>query len=264
MQDFGPFPSHFGVDNLGIRNANTVYWHLTTPMLYEQAARRREGTLAHLGPLIVRTGDHTGRSPNDKFIVKEPTSEGDIWWGKVNRPISQENFDSLLRKVLAYTQQRDVYVFDGYAGADERYRLPVRIITEYAWHNLFARNMFIRPPIEELATFAPNFTVYHAPEYQSDPAKHGTNSGTFIVLNLAERTILIGGTRYAGELKKAMFTVMNYRYGPLWMLIRHHTEGEHSASFATFIYPDRKMLCVASSPCIKSRNDVCIEPEYCV
>lgn len=211
MQDFGPFPSHFGVENHGIRNANTVYWHLTTPMLYEQAARRREGTLAHLGPLIVRTGDHTGRSPNDKFIVKEPTSEGDIWWGKVNRPISQENFDSLLRKVLAYTQQRDVFVFDGYAGADDRYRLPVRIITEYAWHNMFARNMFIREfDPDTLRDFVPQFTVIDMPRFHASPDQDGTNSQTFILVDFGRSLVLIGGTEYAGEIKKSVFSALNY------------------------------------------------------
>ena len=129
MQHFGSFVGKYGVENHGIKNAGTVYWNLTTPMLYEQAVRRREGTIAHLGPLVVHTGDHTGRSPNDKFIVREPTSENDIWWGKVNRDISQEKFDNLLRKMLAYLQNRDIFVFDGYAGADSDYRLPVRDIT---------------------------------------------------------------------------------------------------------------------------------------
>jgi len=211
MQNFGPFPSHYGVENHGIRNANTVYWHLTTPMLYEQASRRREGTLAHHGPLIVRTGDHTGRSPNDKFIVKEPTSENDIWWGKVNRSISQENFDSLLRKVLAYTQQRDVYVFDGYGGADERYRMPVRIITEYAWHNLFARNMFIRELDEKkLRDFVPQFTVIDMPRFHAMPEQDGTHSQTFILVDFGRRIVLIGGTEYAGEIKKSIFGALNY------------------------------------------------------
>ena len=146
MQNFGPQISEYGVENHGIINAGTVYWNLTTPMLYEQVVRRREGDILHLGPMVVRTGDHTGRSPNDKFIAKEPTTEKQIWWGKVNRPFEQRQFDWMLRKVLAYTQNRDIFVFDGYAGADERYRMPVRIITEYAWHSLFARNMFILEP----------------------------------------------------------------------------------------------------------------------
>ncbi len=144
MQDFGPFPSKFGIENHELHNANTIYWHLTTPMLYEQVVRRREGEVMHMGPLVVRTGDHTGRSPNDKFIVREPSTENEIWWGDVNRAITQEQFDYLYGRIQAYVQNTDVFVFDGYAGADERYRLPVRIITEFAWHSLFARNMFKR------------------------------------------------------------------------------------------------------------------------
>ncbi len=211
MQDFGPFPSRYGVENHGIRNASTVYWHLTTPMLYEQIARRREGVLAHMGPLIVRTGDHTGRSPNDKFIVKEPTTEGHIWWGKVNRPVAQESFDALLRKVLAYTQQRDIFVFDGYAGADQHYRVPVRIITEYAWHNLFARNMFIREhDPQALLDFVPQFTVIDMPRFHAVPDQDGTQSQTFILVDFGRRIVLIGGTEYAGEIKKSVFSALNY------------------------------------------------------
>lgn len=211
MQNFGPNPSTYGVDNHGIRNAGTVYWHLTTPMLYEQAARRREGVVAHLGPLVVRTGDHTGRSPNDKFIVRESTSENEIWWGKINRPIPQEKFDDLMRKVLAYIQQRDVFIFDGYAGADARYRMPVRIITEYAWHSLFARNMFIREfDPEVLESFVPEFTVIDMPRFHATPEYDGTNSQTFILVDFGKRLVLIGGTEYSGEIKKSIFTALNY------------------------------------------------------
>ncbi len=169
MQNFGPHPSKFGVENHGIKNANTVYWHLTTPMLYEQAVRRREADLMHLGPLVVRTGDHTGRSANDKFIVKEPTTEQDIWWGSVNVSISQEQFNDLCRRIRAYLQNRDIFVFDGYAGADERYRMPVRIITEYAWHSLFARNMFRRyDSRDELLKHKPDFTIIHMPNFHAN------------------------------------------------------------------------------------------------
>jgi phosphoenolpyruvate carboxykinase (ATP) len=144
MQNFGPYISSYGVENVGIQNPETVYWNLPGPQLYEQIIRRREGMVAHLGPVVVHTGDHTGRSPNDKFTVLEPTSEKDIWWGDVNRSITQQNYDRLYRKLRAYIQNRDIFVFDGYVGADPRYQMPVRIITEYAWHSLFARNMFIR------------------------------------------------------------------------------------------------------------------------
>ncbi|HRN67290.1 MAG TPA: phosphoenolpyruvate carboxykinase [Promineifilum sp.] len=211
MQNFGAFVSHYGVDNHGIKNPGTVYWNLTTAMLYEHVTRKDEGKIAHLGPLVVQTGGHTGRSPNDRFVVKEPESESKIWWGKVNRPFSQENFDYLYRKMLAYVQNRDIYVFDGYVGADPTYRMPVRIITEYAWHNLFARNMFIREfDPEKLRNHVPQFTVIDMPRLKAEPDLDGTNSQTFILVDFGRRLVLIGGTEYAGEIKKSIFTAMNY------------------------------------------------------
>jgi phosphoenolpyruvate carboxykinase (ATP) len=211
MQNSGSFIGKHGLDHHGIHNPNAVYWHLSTPMLYEQIVRRREGAIAHLGPMIVRTGDHTGRSPNDKFIVREPTSEADIWWSAVNRPIEQEKFDALLRRAQAYLQNRDVFVFDGYAGADERYRLPVRVITEYAWHSLFARNMFIRElDPDRLRRFVPQFTVINVPRFHAEPQFDGTNSQTFILVDFGKRLVLIGGTEYAGEIKKSIFSALNY------------------------------------------------------
>lgn len=211
MQNFGAFVSHYGVDNHGIKNPGTVYWNLTTAMLYEHVTRKDEGKIAHLGPLVVQTGGHTGRSPNDRFVVKEPGSESKVWWGKVNRPFSQENFDYLYRKMLAYVQNRDIYVFDGYVGADPTYRMPVRIITEYAWHNLFARNMFIREfDPEKLRNHVPQFTVIDMPRLKAEPDLDGTNSQTFILVDFGRRLVLIGGTEYAGEIKKSIFTAMNY------------------------------------------------------
>lgn len=211
MQNFGTYVSRYGIENHGIRNPGTVYWNLTTSMLYEQIIRRREGLLAHLGPIVVHTGDHTGRSPNDKFIVKEPTSESDIWWGNINRPIEQHKFDNLYRKMIAYMHNRDIFVFDGHAGADPEYQMPVRIITEYAWHNLFARNMFVREfNPDKLRNHVPEFTVIDMPRFHADPASDGTNSQTFILMDFGKRLVLIGGTEYAGEIKKSIFTVMNY------------------------------------------------------
>jgi phosphoenolpyruvate carboxykinase (ATP) len=211
MQNIGPYPSEYGVERHGIQNANTVYWHMTTPMFYEQIVRRREGEILHLGPVVVRTGDHTGRSPNDKFIVREPTSEKDIWWGDVNRSITQEQFDYLLRRIQAYLQNRDIFVFDGYAGADERYQMPVRVITEFAWHSLFARNMFkLEFEDQKLKTFKPDFTVIDMPQFHADPQFDGTNSQTFILVDFGKKLVLIGGTAYSGEIKKSIFTAMNY------------------------------------------------------
>jgi phosphoenolpyruvate carboxykinase (ATP) len=199
------------LDAQGLRPTGTVHTNLIVAQLIEHAVRRGEGQLAEAGPLATVTAPHTGRSPDDKFIVRRAETEGDIDWGNVNRPMEPAHFDALLADVQAYLSAQDeLFVQDLYCGADPAYRLAVRYVSPSAWHMAFVRNMFIRPGDEELATFAPNFTVLHAPEMQADPARHGTRSGTFIVLDLARRMILIGGTRYAGELKKAMFTVMNY------------------------------------------------------
>jgi phosphoenolpyruvate carboxykinase (ATP) len=179
-------------------------------LLYEEAIRRREARVAHLGPLVVRTGQYTGRAPKDKFVVQDSTSQDKVWWGSVNQPMSEERFDALKRRLLAYWQGRDLFVQDCYAGADPNYRLPIRVITETAWHNLFARDMFIQAKPEELATHVPEFTVLHAPNFHAIPEEDGTRSEVFIVVNLSKKMILIGGTQYAGEIKKSIFSVLNY------------------------------------------------------
>jgi phosphoenolpyruvate carboxykinase (ATP) len=203
--------STIGLSKLGLNPTGQVNWNLIAPELMQAAARRGEGEFAAMGPFVAVTSPHTGRSPNDKFVVKESASEADVDWGKVNQPYSPEHYQALLADVRAYLdEQEELFVQDLYCGADPAYRLSVRYVSPNAWHMAFVRNMFIRPELTELPTFDPNFTVLHAPEFQADPAKHGTRTSTFIVLNLSERTILIGGTRYAGELKKSMFTVMNY------------------------------------------------------
>lgn len=200
-----------GLRSLGINPSGEVHWNLRGTQLIEAALRRGEGELADMGPFVAVTRPHTGRSPNDKFVVREPSTEKDVDWGKVNQPIGEDNYRVLLGDVREYLSARhDLYVEDLYCGADSAYRLNVRYVSPNAWHMAFVRNMFIRPELAELAGFEPNFTVLHAPEFEADPARHGTRTSTFIILNLAERTILIGGTRYAGELKKSMFTVMNY------------------------------------------------------
>ena len=203
--------STIGLKKQGLDPKGKLHWNLIAPELMAAAARRNEGVFAARGPFVAVTSPHTGRSPNDKFVVKEPSSENDVDWGKVNQPYAPEKYEALLADVRAYLNDREeLFIEDLYCGADANYRLSVRYVSPNAWHMAFVRNMFIRPDFTELATFDPNFTVLHAPEFQADPAKHGTRTGTFIVLNIAERTILIGGTRYAGELKKSMFTVMNY------------------------------------------------------
>ncbi len=210
-QDDRGLQGKVGLEAQGLKPKGEVHWNLVAPVLIEQAVRRGEGRLAEMGPFCAITAPHTGRSPNDKFLVKESASENDVDWGKVNQPFSAEQFETLLADVKEYLNNREaLYVEDLYCGADPKFRLSVRYVSPNAWQMAFVRNMFIRPEASELPTFDPNFTVLHAPAFEADPAKHGTRSGTFIVLNLEKRMILIGGTKYAGELKKSMFTVMNY------------------------------------------------------
>ena len=202
--------SPYGLDNHGILNVRKVHWNHNTALLYEDIIKNGEGHVAHLGPVVVRTGSHTGRAARDKFIVEEPTTQDKVWWGKVNKPISQQHFDNMFRRLQAYLQDRDVWVQDCFAGADARYRLPVRVVTVRAWHSLFARTMFIQATDEEQAVHKPEFTILHAPPFHAIPEVDGTNSETFILLNLAKRVVLIGGTSYAGEIKKSVFTMLNY------------------------------------------------------
>jgi len=213
--------SSYGLDNHGLSNVKNAYWNLSAPQLYAESLARGEGMLAQGGALVTVTGAHTGRSPHDRFVVEEASTQDDIWWGNVNVAISEENFERLLDKMLGHLQGRDVFVQDCYAGADETYRLPVRVVTEKAWHNLFARNMFIQPDDKELPGFKPAWTVLQAPSLEADPAKDGTTSGTFIVVNIARQLVLVGGSGYAGEIKKSIFSVMNYLLPPRDVLPMH-------------------------------------------
>jgi len=199
-----------GLEEHGITNANLIYWTSPTAVLYEQVVRRGEGLISHLGALTVKTGHYTGRAANEKFIVDEPSSREHINWGKVNRPFDPDKFDVLYKRMTVYMQGRDLFVQDCFAGASPEHRLPVRIISERAWHSLFARNMFMRATPEELATHRTEFTVIDLPSFHALPQTDGTNSETFIIINFAKRLVIIGGTSYAGEIKKSIFTVLNY------------------------------------------------------
>ncbi len=203
--------SDYGLDNHGLANLHAVYWNLPAPALYEEITFRREAQLTYAGAVVANTGKHTGRSASDKFIVKEPTTDADVWWGEYNRPFSPEKFNDVYDRMLGFWQGRDAFVQDCYAGADPAYRLPVRIITEHAWHSLFARNMFLRPQtLTEYRRHVPDFTVLCAPSFKGMPSIDGTATNTFIVLNFAQRLCLIGNTAYAGEIKKSIFTLLNY------------------------------------------------------
>lgn len=198
--------------SLGLGNLDHIYWNLSAPALYEAAMRRGEAHVGTGGTLVAYTGSFTGRAPNDKFIVDEPGSHDKVWWGEVNKGITEASFNAVLADAQAFLQGKDIFVQDLLAGADPSTELPVRIITQNAWHALFADNMFIRPAElkRSLAVDEPRFTVLHVPEMQADPARHGTRSGAFVLLNFAQRLVLIGGTHYAGEIKKSIFSIMNY------------------------------------------------------
>jgi phosphoenolpyruvate carboxykinase (ATP) len=214
--------SDYGLDNHGLMNLNKVYWNLPTEALYEEAIFRDEGKLSLYGPLVVNTGKHTARAANDKFVVREPDSEGHVWWGQYNRPYPADKFEELFSRVQGYLQGRDVFVQDCYAGADPNYRLPVRVITELAWHSLFARNMFIPPATnDEYRRHMPEFTVIAVTGFKGFPQIDSTPTNTFIVLNFAQRLCIIGNTGYAGEIKKSVFTIMNY-FLPLQSVLSMH------------------------------------------
>ncbi|MCG8426227.1 MAG: phosphoenolpyruvate carboxykinase (ATP), partial [Chromatiales bacterium] len=197
---------------IGLKNLETIRWNPSSAQLYEASIRRREAFLAHLGPLVTRTGSFTGRAPNDKFIVDEPSSRDKIWWGKVNKPFPEEKFDKLLAKVCNFVEGQDLFVQDLLVGADTQHEMPIRVITQKAWHSLFARNMFIRPENfnRHIGVDEPQFTVLQVPHFHAQPSIDGTNSEAFVIVHFGRRLVLIGGTQYAGEIKKSIFSVMNY------------------------------------------------------
>lgn len=202
--------SRYGLENHGILNVRKEHWNHNTPLLYEDAVKHREGHIVHLGPLVVRTGLHTGRAAHDKFIVEEESSKDKVWWGEINHPFSPRAFDAMFLRLQAYLQDRDVWIQDCFAGYDPRYRVPVRVVTTTAWHSLFARNMFIQARPEGLEDHVPEFTILHAPAFQAVPEVDGTHSSAFILIHLERKLVLIGGTAYAGEIKKSVFTMLNY------------------------------------------------------
>src|SRR5512143_651327 len=201
----------YNLSNHGIGNLRLAYWNLPTEALYEEAIFRGEGVTSRGGPFVVNTGKHTARSANDKFVVRESQSEDNVWWGQYNRPFATDKFEALYDRMLGYLEGRDVFVEDVYAGADEKYRLPVRLITESAWHAMFARNMFILPDsLEEYKRFVPEFTIISMPSFKGMPAVDNTAGETFICLSFEKKLAIIGNTAYAGEIKKSVFTILNY------------------------------------------------------
>ena len=200
-----------GLDAQGIATAATLHWNLETAPLVELAIARGEGHLAADGPLVVATGKHTGRSAQDKFIVRDAETESSVWWGKTNKPMSPEGFAALKADFLAELARRDtLFVQDLYGGSQPAHRVNVRVVTQYAWHSLFIRTMLVRPPAHELADFEAEYTIIDLPGFRADPERHGCRSETVIAVNFSEKLILIGGTEYAGEMKKSVFGLLNY------------------------------------------------------
>jgi len=244
------------LEKLGFNNFGNIYWNASTPLLYEEVVRRQEGNISHLGPIVVRTGHHVGRSPHDKFIVKEPSSIDKIWWSSENKGMEEEKFTNIFYRLEAYFQNKDVFIQDCYAGAARDYRIPIRIITETAWHSLFARNMLIQiKTLEEAQAHKPEFTIINVPRFHAAPELDGTSSEAFILLHLGKKLVLIGGTSYAGEIKKSVFTMLNYVF-PQESVLSMHCSANVGANDDTAIFfglsgtgkttlsadPDRKLI----------------------
>jgi len=210
MQEIGKKSLASGLEALGIQKVAKAYWNLSPAELVEHALANKEGVLTETGALMCDTGKFTGRSPKDKFTVLDEKTKDSVWWGDINQPFEPAKFDALHAKMVAFLADKNVYVRDAYAGADPDYQLKLRVVNTQAWHNMFCNNLFLRPKQEELASFVPNFTIINIPEFQADPAVDGTRQANFAVINFTKQMILIGGTGYAGEMKKGIFTVLNY------------------------------------------------------
>ena len=198
------------LNSIGIKNPKSVFWNLEPAELIEEALKTEEASLADNGALVVNTGKFTGRAPGDRFIVKDDFTKDKVWWGDVNQPFDEDKFDLLHQKMLRFTEGKELFVRDAYAGADPTYRINVRVIDTEAWHNLFCYNMFLRPSKEELVDFEPGFTILALPNFKSDPIVDGTKHQNFAIINFTKKIILVGGTGYTGETKKGVFSVLNF------------------------------------------------------
>jgi phosphoenolpyruvate carboxykinase (ATP) len=233
VDNLGLFNRAQGAETFGFRNLNRVYWNLGAPALYEQSIARNEAQIVHGGALLADTGIHTGRSPKDKFVVKDATTEGTVWWDN-NKPMSREQFDVLLQDFIAHAEGKDLFAQDLYGGADPNYRIKARVYAELAWHSLFIRNLLIRPDQSELSAYVPDMTIVDLPSFKADPARHGCRSETVIAIDFTRRIVLVGGSSYAGEMKKSVFTFLN------------------------FILPGLKVLPMHCSANVGERNDVAL------
>ncbi len=210
MKEFGLKSTVSGLPEMGISQADTVFWNLSPSELVEHTLKNGEGVMSDTGAIMCDTGKFTGRSPKDKFIVKDSKTENTVWWGEINAPLDSDKFEALHNKMLGFLEGKTLFVRDAYAGADEDYQLKVRIVNTQAWQNMFCYNMFLRPSKKELESFAPNFTILCVPEFLADPEVDGTRQSNFTIVDFTRRMILIGGSAYAGEMKKGIFSVLNY------------------------------------------------------
>ncbi|MFL5193203.1 MAG: phosphoenolpyruvate carboxykinase [Microvirga sp.] len=233
MENIGVFNSAQGSEASGLRNLKRVYWNLEAPALYEQSLIRGETKLVQGGALLADTGVHTGRSPKDKFVVRDETTESTVWWDN-NGSITPGHFDTLLQDFLAHAEGKELFAQDLHGGADPAYRVKARVFTEYAWHSLFIRNLLIRPDMSELASYVPDMTIIDLPSFKADPARHGCRTETVIACDFKRKIVLIGGTSYAGEMKKSVFTYLNY------------------------VLPDRKVMPMHCSANVGDKGDVAV------
>ena len=210
MKNAGVSPSSYGLQEIGFQEAAIKWWNLGTGRLTEMALQRQEGMLAGNGALVVRTGQFTGRSPKDKYVVRDAGTESTVAWGPINQPLSPEQFEGIWSRLMTYLHHKELFVADLNACADPAFRLPIRVVTQRAWHSMFARQLFIKPPIEELAGHKPEFTIVFAPDFKCDPTIDGTKTETCICINFTRRLVVIVGTCYAGEMKKSVFTILNH------------------------------------------------------
>ncbi|WP_289035540.1 phosphoenolpyruvate carboxykinase [uncultured Roseibium sp.] len=220
MKEVGVRNAANGVETFGLTGLTSVYWNQSEPALYEYAISRGEAEIAANGPLVADTGIHTGRSPKDKFVVRDAQTSDTVWWDN-NAEMSPEHFEVLLSDFRKHAEGMDLFAQDLYGGAEKAYQLPVRVFTEYAWHSLFIRNMLLRPGADELATFSPDMTIIDLPSFKADPARHGCRGETVIACDLSRKIVLIGGTSYAGEMKKSVFTFLNYLLPPQGVMSMH-------------------------------------------
>jgi phosphoenolpyruvate carboxykinase (ATP) len=235
MNEFGTRNPANGIDSIGLTETGSVHYNLAEAELCEQAVARREAKFSVDGALVAYTGQHTGRSPKDKFVVRDDSTEDEVWWDN-NKPMSSDHFESLLADFLDHAKGRDLFVQDLVGGADPAHRLPTRVITEFAWHSLFIRNLLIRPGRDTLEHFVPAFTVIDMPSFRADPERHGTRSETVIAIDFQRMLVLIGGTSYAGEMKKSVFTALNYLLPKKGVMPMHCSANEGPAGDAAVFF----------------------------